>query len=70
VYTREFKAGVVVPAEKREKPVRHIAQDPDINGNQLYRWIQRAREAMGTGLPPFPGPGMRNYPGCGRKTKR
>ena len=57
VYTREFKAEVAALAEKREKPVRQIAQDLGINENQLYRWIQQAREAGGTGLPPFPGHG-------------
>ena len=57
VYTKEFKAEVVALAGKHEKPVRHIALDLGINENQLYRWIQRAREAEGGGLPPFPGHG-------------
>ena len=57
VYTTEFKAEVVALAGKHEKPVRQIALDVGINENQLYRWIQRAREAAGGGLPPFPGHG-------------
>ncbi|MDR0630253.1 MAG: hypothetical protein LBG24_11600 [Treponema sp.] len=44
-------------AQKREKPVSQAAKDLGINGNQLYRWIQQAREAAETGLPPFPGHG-------------
>ena len=32
-----------------------VAKDLGINENQLYRWMQQAREAAGTGLPPFPG---------------
>ena len=57
VYTKEFKAEAVALAGKHEKPVRQIAQDLGVNENQLYRWIQQAREAAGTGLPPFPGHG-------------
>jgi transposase len=57
VYTKEFKAEVVALAGKHEKPVRQIALDLGINENQLYRWIQQARESAGTGLPPFPGHG-------------
>jgi transposase len=57
VYTREFKAEVVTLAGKHEKPARQIALDLGINENQLYRWIQQAREVAGAGLPPFPGHG-------------
>jgi transposase len=57
VYTKEFKAEAAALAEKREKPVSQIARDLGVNENQLYRWVQRAREAGGTGLPPFPGHG-------------
>jgi transposase-like protein len=57
VYTKEFNAEAVALVGKHEKPVRQIAQDLGINENQLYRWIQQAREAAGTGLPPFPGHG-------------
>jgi transposase-like protein len=57
VYPKEFKAEAAAPAEKYEKPVRQIAVDLGINENMLYRWIQQAREAGGTGLPPFPGHG-------------
>jgi transposase len=57
VYTKEFKVEAVALAEKREKPVSQIARDLGVNENQLYRWIQRAREVGGTGLPPFPGHG-------------
>jgi len=46
----------VALAEKREKPVSHIAKDLGVNENQLYRWIQQAREA-GTGIHLFPGRG-------------
>jgi transposase len=57
VYSKEFKAEAVALAEKREKPVSQVAKDLGINENQLYRWMQQAREAAGTGLPPFPGHG-------------
>jgi transposase-like protein len=57
VYTTEFKAEAAAPAGKHGKPARQIAMDLGINENRLYRWIQRAREAAGTGLPPFPGHG-------------
>jgi transposase len=57
VYTKEFKAEAAALAGKHEKPVRQIAQDVGINENQLYRWIQQARESAGMGLPPFPGHG-------------
>ncbi|MDR1252908.1 MAG: transposase [Treponema sp.] len=55
VYTTEFKAGAVAPAEKHGKPVSHVAADLGINENVLYRRIQRARESAGIGLPAFPG---------------
>jgi len=56
VYTKEFKLEAVALAEKREKPVSHIAKDLGINENQLYRWIQQARET-GSGIQVFPGRG-------------
>jgi transposase-like protein len=40
--------------------VRQIAPDLGINENMLYRWIHRARQSTGTGLPPFPGHGAGN----------
>jgi transposase-like protein len=57
VYPAEFKAEAAALAEKHEKPVRQIAADLGINENMLRRWIQQAREAAGTTLPPFPGHG-------------
>jgi transposase-like protein len=57
VYPQEFKAEAVALAEKHEKPVRQIALDLGVNENMLYRWIHRARQSTGTGLPPFPGHG-------------
>ncbi|MDR1094866.1 MAG: transposase [Spirochaetaceae bacterium] len=57
VYTREFKAEAAALAEKHKKPASRVAADLGINEKVLYRWIQRARESAGTGLPPFPGHG-------------
>jgi len=57
VYTKEFKAEAVALAEKREKPTSQIAKDLGVNEGMLYRWVQRARQATGTGLPAFPGHG-------------
>jgi transposase-like protein len=57
VYPKEFKAEAATLAEKHEKPVRQIAADLGINENMVRRWIQQAREAGGSGLPPFPGHG-------------
>jgi transposase len=57
VYPKEFKAETVAPAGKHEKPVCQVASDLGINEKLLYRWIQQARGAAGTGLPPFPGHG-------------
>jgi transposase-like protein len=37
VYTEAFKAGAVLLAEKREKPVRQIALDSGLNENVLCR---------------------------------
>jgi transposase-like protein len=45
VYSPDFKAEAVALARKQEKPVRQIAEDPGINENMLYRWIQQSREA-------------------------
>jgi transposase-like protein len=53
----EFKTKAVILAGKHEKPVRQAAVDLGINENVLYRWMQRAREAAETGLPPLPGHG-------------
>jgi len=49
VYTGEFKAKAVAPAEKREKPV-----DIGVNESMLRRWMQEARE---TSRRAFPGHG-------------
>jgi len=57
VYTKEFKAEAVALAEKREKPTSQIAKDLGVNEGMLYRWIQQARGATGTGMPAFPGHG-------------
>ena len=57
VYTAEFKAEAIALAEKKEKPISQIALDLGLNEGVLYRWIQRARGAAGTGLPVFPGHG-------------
>jgi transposase len=57
VYPADFKAEAVALAGKREKPIRQVAADLGINENMLHRWIQQAKEAGGSGLPPFPGHG-------------
>jgi transposase len=57
VYPKEFKAEAVALAEKREKPVGRIAADLGLHESVLRRWMQQAREAAGSGLPPFPGHG-------------
>jgi transposase-like protein len=57
VYPKEFKAQALALAQKREKPVCRIAVDLGVNENMLYRWIQQAREAGGTGQPPLSGHG-------------
>jgi transposase len=57
VYTKEFKAESVTLAGKREKPVSQIVKDLGVKESVLYRWIQREREAVGTGLSAFPGHG-------------
>jgi transposase-like protein len=57
VYPKEFKAEAVALALKNEKPVCQVASDLGINEKLLYRWMQQAREAGGSGLPPFPGHG-------------
>jgi transposase-like protein len=68
VYPAEFKAEAGALAEKREKPIRQAATDLGINGNMLRRWIQQAREAGGSGLPPFPGHGrLRDEPNLGSR---
>jgi transposase len=56
VYTKEFKLEAVALAEKREKPISHIAKDLGLNENVLYRWVHQAREA-GSGIQVFPGRG-------------
>jgi transposase len=56
VYTPEFKAEAAALAEKREKPISHIAKDLGINENQLRRWMQQVRDA-GNGVQVFPGHG-------------
>jgi transposase-like protein len=71
VYTREFKAAA--PAEKKEKPISRIVVDLGVNESVLRRWMQQAQQAaQGADCRPFPdmdGPGTRNWPGCGKKTK-
>ena len=57
VYTKEFKAEAVALAQKREKPVSHVAKDLGLNENVLRRWMQQTREAAGSGLQVFPGHG-------------
>jgi transposase len=57
VYPKEFKAEAVALAEKREKPVSRVAADVGISEKLLYRWMQQARGAAGTGMQPFPGHG-------------
>ena len=57
VYTKEFKVEAVALAEKREKPISHIAKDLGLNENVLRRWMQQAREAAGNGIQAFPGHG-------------
>jgi transposase len=57
VYPKEFKAEAVALAQKNEKPICQVAMDLGINEKLLYRWMQQAREAGGSGLPPFPGHG-------------
>ena len=57
VYTEEFKAEAVALAEKKEKSVSRIAKDLGINDGILYRWIQHARKAAGSGSKAFPGHG-------------
>ena len=54
VYTKEFKVEAVALAEKREKPISHIAKDLGLNENVLRRWMQQAREATGSGIQAFP----------------
>ena len=56
VYTKEFKLEAVALAEKREKPISHIAKDLGLNENMLYRWIHQTREAV-NGIQAFPGRG-------------
>jgi transposase len=77
VYSKEFKAEAVAPAQKHEKPVRQVAADLGINENMLHRWIRQSREAGSTGRAPFPGHGrLRDesdfsprLPACGRKSR-
>jgi transposase-like protein len=57
VYPKEFKAGAVTLAEKREKPVIQVARDLAISDTVLHRWMQVAREAKGEGVQPVPGQG-------------
>ncbi|MDR2247643.1 MAG: transposase [Treponema sp.] len=78
VYPKEFKAEAAVLAQKHEKPVRQAAADVGVNGNMFHRWIQQARDAGGSGLPPFPGHGRlrdgsnlsSRLPAYGRKSRR
>jgi len=49
-------------AEKKEKPISHVAKDLGLNENVLRRWITQTREATdlqsaGTNIRVFPGHG-------------
>jgi transposase len=57
VYTKEFKAEAVALAKKQEKPINQVAKDLGVSEKILYRWLQKSREAAGSGLHPFPGNG-------------
>src|SRR5215470_17736326 len=57
VYTQEFKSETVALIDKHEQPISQIAKDLGINENVLRKWVQKAHEAAGTGLRPFPGHG-------------
>ena len=70
VYTKEFKAEAVALAEKREKPISHIAVDLGINENMLRRWMQQTREEAETGLRTFPGHGRPRDPELTRLRKQ
>ena len=56
-YTQEFKTAAVALAEKKEKPISHVAKDLGLNENVLRRWIAQTREAAGTNITTFPGHG-------------
>lgn len=43
-YTQEFKAEAVALAEKREKPISHVAKDLGINENILRRWMRQVKK--------------------------
>jgi transposase len=68
-YTKEFKAGAAVPAEKREKPISRLALDLGANESILRRRTQQAREAAQGGLPSFPGRGRPRDGGLARLRK-
>jgi transposase len=57
VYPKEFKVEAVALAQKHEKPIGRIAADLGLHESVLRRWMQQARESVGSGLPPFPGHG-------------
>ena len=56
-YTKEFKTEAVALAEKKEKPISHVAKDLGLNENVLRRWITQTRQAEGTNVTVFPGHG-------------
>src|SRR5215510_5214864 len=56
-YTSEFKTEAVGLAEKKEKPISHVAKDLGLNENVLRRWITQTRETAGTNTRLFPGHG-------------
>ena len=39
MYTGEFKAEAVAPAERRDKPVSQVAVDLGVNESMLRRWM-------------------------------
>jgi hypothetical protein len=73
VYTKEFKAGAVALAGKREKPVRQIAGD--LGSTKMYctggfNGQRRPFTTIYRHSPDTDGPGTRNWSVCGRKTRR
>jgi transposase-like protein len=57
IHTKEFKTEAIALAEKREKPISHIAADLGLNESVLHRWMAETRKAAGTGTKVFPGHG-------------
>lgn len=57
VFSKEFKIEAVALAEKKEKPICHVAKDLGISENVLYRWINQMKESVKDGVKAFPGHG-------------